>query len=122
MLDHLGLRSRDVTRSLRFYQAALEPLGYRVEYHEGDSAGLGAPGAPRLWLGTGDAPSSVHLALVAPSLKAVDGFHAAALAAGATDNGRPGLRADYGTGYYAAFVIDPDGNNLEAVFHDKGLS
>jgi catechol 2,3-dioxygenase-like lactoylglutathione lyase family enzyme len=118
MLDHIGLRTKDVARSLRFYSAALEPLGYRVEYHEGDSAGLGKKGSPKLWLGKGDTPSSVHLALEAADRGAVDAFYQAAIKAGASDNGAPGIRADYSPGYYAAYVVDPDGNNLEAVFND----
>jgi catechol 2,3-dioxygenase-like lactoylglutathione lyase family enzyme len=119
MLDHIGLRTRDVARTLRFYSAALEPLGYKVEYHEGDMAGLGKQGAPQLWLNKGDSTSSVHLALQAANRAAVDAFYEAAIKAGARDNGKPGIRSDYDPGYYAAFVVDPDGNNLEAVFHDK---
>jgi predicted lactoylglutathione lyase len=81
-------------------------------------AGFGREGAPTVWLGVSDQPgSSVHLALTAPNRKAVDAFYAAAIAAGGRDNGKPGLRPDYHATYYAAFVIDLDGNNLEAVCH-----
>jgi catechol 2,3-dioxygenase-like lactoylglutathione lyase family enzyme len=117
MFDHVGITVRDFGQSVRFYQAALEPLGYRLESHDekAASAGFGKPGAPQLWLNGGAKPSSVHFALVAADRRAVDHFHAAALKAGARDNGPPGLRPDYGATYYAAFVHDPDGNNVEAV-------
>ncbi len=110
MFDHIGLRVRDLAASVRLYKAMLEPLGYVID---DSGTGFGPKGEPALWLvaGTGAA----HVALRATSRKAVDGFHAAALAAGAKDNGKPGLRKDYSPTYYAAFVTDPDGNNVEAV-------
>lgn len=118
MFDHIGLSVGEFKRSLKFYAAALEPLGYRVDSEDGESAGLGKTGAPQLWLGKGK-HSHTHLALVAHSRKAVDAFHHAALHAGGKDNGAPGLRPQYHAGYYAAYVLDPDGNNVEAVFHDQ---
>ncbi len=117
MFDHLGLRTNKLDASVRFYEAALGPLGYQLASRDDQGAGLGPPGAPALWLyRITDAPGSgVHLAFVAPDRKAVDRFHAAGLDAGGRDNGAPGLRADYGPRYYAAFLLDPDGNNVEAV-------
>jgi len=113
MFDHVGLRVKDVRASARFYGAVLEPLGL-----VGDSSGsgFGPPGSPGLWLyeaGAGD--RGVHLAFTAPDRAAVDRFHALGLRAGGKDNGKPGVRADYGSKYYAAFLTDPDGNNVEAV-------
>jgi catechol 2,3-dioxygenase-like lactoylglutathione lyase family enzyme len=117
MFDHVGIAVKDFGKSVRFYQAALEPLGYRLESHDekAASAGFGKPGAPQLWLNAGANASSVHFAVSAANRAAVDQFHAAALKAGGRDNGPPGPRPDYGAAYYAAFVYDPDGNNVEAV-------
>jgi catechol 2,3-dioxygenase-like lactoylglutathione lyase family enzyme len=117
MFDHVGLAVADFTRSVRFYGAALEPLGYRLESHDpqGGSAGFGSPGVPQLWLGGGKPTSPVHLAFRAPDRASVRRFHEAALAAGGKDNGKPGPRPAYGEHYYAAFVLDPDGHNVEAV-------
>ncbi len=115
MFDHIGLRVRDLAASRRFYTAALAPLGH-VPGSAGDNyAGFGPEGSPALWLHASAKGSAAHLCFAAPSRDAVARFHAAALAAGGRDNGAPGLRADYAPTYYAAFVIDPDGNNVEAV-------
>ena len=116
MIDHIGIRTKRLSALTAFYEKALAPLGYtKLSVYEG-GAGFGANGSPQLWLGESSAaPSSVHIAMSAKSQKAVDQFYAAALAAGAKDNGKPGLRADYSATYYAAFVIDPDGTNIEAV-------
>jgi catechol 2,3-dioxygenase-like lactoylglutathione lyase family enzyme len=112
MFDHVGLRVRDLAASRRFYAAALAPLGHRPA--EGD--GFGPAGSPGLWLhGEAAAEGGVHLAFRAASRDAVDAFHAAGLGAGGRDNGAPGPRPDYGPHYYAAFLIDPEGNNVEAV-------
>jgi catechol 2,3-dioxygenase-like lactoylglutathione lyase family enzyme len=117
MFDHVGVSVRDLDASVRFYAAALEPLGSAVCSRDGVGAGLGPRGAPALWLNRGDGAErrGAHLAFRAPSRAAVDAFHAKGLAAGGRDNGAPGLRADYAPTYYAAFLLDPDGNNVEAV-------
>ncbi|MGZ3448893.1 MAG: VOC family protein [Polyangiales bacterium] len=113
MYDHIGLRVKDVKASARFYAAALEPLGF---VRDESGTGFGPPGAPALWLYEDASPSRAHVAFAAKSRAAVDAFHRAGTKAGGTDNGAPGLRADYSPTYYAAFLIDPDGNNVEAVF------
>jgi catechol 2,3-dioxygenase-like lactoylglutathione lyase family enzyme len=117
MFDHLGLRTARLDASVRFYQAVLAPLGLELASRDDQGAGLGPPGAPALWLSrvTGTPESGVHLAFAAPDRQSVDRFHAAGLEAGGRDNGRPGPRPDYGPRYYAAFLLDPDGNNVEAV-------
>lgn len=118
MIDHLTLKVRDLARARAFYAAALKPLGYEVMMEFPGTVGMGADQKPDLWLAQ-DAENTrpMHLAFSAPSRKAVDAFHAAALAAGAKDNGKPGIRADYHPTYYAAFVLDENGHNLEAVIH-----
>jgi|SRR5271166_5216397 len=129
MIDHVSVQVASFAKALSFYRAALAPLGYVPRYVDeaGKSAGFGfkdsaspwfAKGS--LWIAEGKAAAKVHLALHAPNRKAVAGFHAAALAAGGKDNGEPGLRPDYHANYYAGFVFDPDGNNVEAVTHDAG--
>jgi len=117
MFDHVGLPVSDFARSLSFYRAALEPLGYGLESHDAQagSAGFGRPGAPQLWLGASRTAGALHLAFQAKDRASVQRFHAAALAAGGKDNGKPGPRPSYGETYYAAFVLDPDGYNVEAV-------
>jgi catechol 2,3-dioxygenase-like lactoylglutathione lyase family enzyme len=119
MYDHIGIRVSDLDVSLKFYQAALAPLGHVVASHDSTGAGLGPRDAPALWLHpvkpSASARSGAHVAFRATSRAAVDGFHAAGLKAGGRDNGGPGPRADYGPTYYAAFLVDPDGNNVEAV-------
>jgi catechol 2,3-dioxygenase-like lactoylglutathione lyase family enzyme len=128
VLDHVGVKVSSVERSKAFYEAALSPLGLTVQYD------FMVPGRPRrhyvgfgatiekvcLWIGTGvgvpaEQSGPVHICLAARSRKKVHEFYDAAIAAGAKDNGAPGLRPDYTPTYYAAFVVDPDGNNLEAV-------
>jgi catechol 2,3-dioxygenase-like lactoylglutathione lyase family enzyme len=117
MIDHLTLTVRDIQRSKAFYRAALAPLGCDVRMEFEQMCGIGPKGKPAFWLKQGEPPTQpMHIAFVADR-GGVDGFHAAALAAGASDNGAPGLRLDYHPHYYAAFVIDPDGHNLEAVCH-----
>lgn len=117
MFDHIGLRVADLAAASRFYAAALTPLGLTRGAAGDGYAGFGPPGAPALWLHAvpRDQAGAAHVALRAPDRAAVDAFHRAALAAGARDNGAPGLRTDYAPDYYAAFVVDPEGNNLEAV-------
>ena len=116
MLDHLSLRVSNYARSKRFFEQALAPLGYgvRMEF-ESSAAGFGAGDTPDFWIAPGHAPSPVHVAFVAADRATVDAFHRAAIVAGGRDNGAPGLRPQYDASYYGAFVLDPDGNNVEAV-------
>ncbi len=119
MIDHIGLRTQQFDVLAAFYETALAPLGYEKLMAFDGAAGFGRDGIPDLWIGESTEPrSSVHFAITGDDRAAVDAFHAAGLAAGGKDNGAPGLRSDVAPGYYAAFVIDPDGNNLEAVFHE----
>ena len=119
MFDHISLGVRDIARSRRFYDAALAPLGFTALSVGEDSLGYGKK-AVALWLSLSASPvpadprSGLHVCFTAPSRAAVGEFHCAALAAGGRDNGAPGLRADYGPTYYAAYVVDPDGFRLEA--------
>jgi catechol 2,3-dioxygenase-like lactoylglutathione lyase family enzyme len=117
MIDHLTLKVRDLQRSKRFLALALAPLGYAVKMELEGTVGMGEGAGFDLWLAQDPDARPVHLAFSAPNRKAVEAFHAAALAAGAKDNGRPGLRPHYHADYYAAFVLDENGHNLEAVVH-----
>jgi catechol 2,3-dioxygenase-like lactoylglutathione lyase family enzyme len=118
MIDHLTLTVRDVERSIAFYTRALAPLGYGVTMRFENFVGLGTPKKPSFWLKAGPTPTQpMHLAFVAPSRAAVDRFHTEALAAGALDDGPPGLRPHYHPHYYGAFVVDLDGHPVEAVCH-----
>lgn len=126
MIDHLGFPVADYTRSKAFYAKALAPLGYALVMEIGaehteskfPAAGFGADGTPDFWIGgEGGLGGTLHVAIVATDRATVDEFHRAALAAGARDNGPPGLRPHYHANYYAAFVLDPDGHNVEAVCH-----
>lgn len=118
MINHVSIGVRDIARTKRFYDAALKPLGYGC-LSEGDgSLGYGRD-AVAFWISVSeqpvpaDAKSGLHFCFDAPNRKSVDAFHAAALKAGGRDNGKPGLRIDYGPDYYAGFVVDPDGYRLE---------
>lgn len=119
MFDHISIGVRELARSRRFYDAALGALGLSCLSNDESSLGYGK-GAVGLWIGVAAAPvppdpgSNLHFCLAAPTRASVDAFHAAALRAGGSDNGAPGLREDYGANYYAAFVVDPDGYRLEA--------
>lgn len=117
MFDHIGLKVKDLDASVRFYEAALAPLGLTLGSRDASGAGFGPKDAPALWLYpiSGAVGAGSHLALKADTHAAVDGFHKQGLAAGGRDHGKPGPRADYGPTYYAAFLLDPDGNNVEAV-------
>jgi catechol 2,3-dioxygenase-like lactoylglutathione lyase family enzyme len=120
MIDHITVAVRDFEKGKKFFASALKPLGYEVIMEFEGFCGLGVGGKPDLWLAGQDPQHPVgaqHLAFAAQSRKAVDAFHAAALAAGAKDNGKPGLRLDYHPTYYGAFVLDDDGHNVEAVCH-----
>ena len=125
MIDHMGIGVSDFAASKRFYDAALAPLGMGKAmevtpeqsggYH---GIGYGPDGKPVFWIGNdGLRGSGIHVAFAAPSRAAVDAFYAAAMAAGGRDNGAPGLRPHYHPDYYGAFVLDPDGLNIEAVCH-----
>jgi catechol 2,3-dioxygenase-like lactoylglutathione lyase family enzyme len=119
MLDHVILNVRNLARSRAFYEAALAPLGYQVVMAHPEGVGFGEGGKPDFWIALREpVHDKVHVAFHCKRRKAVDDFHAAALAAGGTDNGKPGLREHYHPSYYGAFVFDPDGNNIEAVCHD----
>ena len=128
MIDHIGFPVSDLDRSRAFYDRALAPLGVELlmevteEMTGGHGAhlGYGRHGKPFFWIGSGQpAGAGTHVAFAAPDRATVDAFHAAALAAGGRDNGAPGLRPEYHPGYYGAFVLDPDGNNIEAVHHGE---
>jgi catechol 2,3-dioxygenase-like lactoylglutathione lyase family enzyme len=118
MIDHVKLFVTDPAASRAFYERALEPLGYRVMLESAPGVvGMGAT-MPDFWIAPAEStPTRCHLAFRADAEFEVDAFHAAALAAGGTDNGGPGLRKHYHQNYYGAFVLDPDGNNVEAVYH-----
>ena len=125
MLDHVGIPISDFARAKAFYAKALAPLGIGLlmeatpeQTDNGSAAGFGSDGNPYFWFGDDGAPGQhTHVAFVADSRAKVDAFHAAALAAGGRDNGAPGLRPHYHPDYYGAFVLDPDGHNIEAVCH-----
>ena len=122
MLDHIGFPVTDFSRSKAFYASALAPLGYRVVKEmmlseEDGYAGFGAD-RPQFWIGTGKPlQGRLHVAFAAKTRAEVRAFYEAALAAGGVDNGAPGLRPHYHENYYGAFVLDPDGHNIEAVNH-----
>jgi|SRR5215475_2261576 len=118
MFDHIGLKVKDLDASVRFYTAALGPLGYEVTSQDEASASFGARGAYTLWLFADArlAHSLLHMAFTAPSRAAVDAFHREGMKHNGRDNGGPGVRQDYSPTYYAAFMYDPDGNNVEAVY------
>jgi catechol 2,3-dioxygenase-like lactoylglutathione lyase family enzyme len=117
MIDHVTLRVRDLAAAKAFFAAVLRPLGYAVGKEFPGVIGLGVGGLLDFWLFEDAEARPQHLAFSAPNRAAVDAFHAAALGAGGSDNGPPGLRLDYHPSYYAAFVFDPSGHNVEAVCH-----
>jgi catechol 2,3-dioxygenase-like lactoylglutathione lyase family enzyme len=132
MIDHMSLPVSDIARARQLYDSILGTLGVRrvldIEEADAIASGYGDPGKPEsaFWIGAGEPPAEgglpppregMHVAFAAKDRAAVDAWHRAALAAGCTDNGAPGLRPHYHPNYYAAFVIDPDGNRLEAVCH-----
>ena len=122
MIDHIGLSVADYQKSKAFYLAALAPLGYELFMEipkAGPHAGFAAGGKPDFWITRGKPTTpEVHVAFGAKDRATVRAFYDAALAAGATDNGPPGLRPEYHANYYGAFVLDPDGHNVEAVCHE----
>lgn len=125
VIDHMGVQVSDYQRALRFYRAALSPLGISIvmqvtkeETGSYEGAGLGRDKDPSFWLSAGQRTvPPLHVAFIAESRSAVDRFFEAALAAGGVDNGAPGIRAHYHPNYYGAFVLDPEGHNIEAVCH-----
>ena len=126
MIDHIGMPVSDIARATDFYLKALAPLGIGMIMQvpaevtgNGAAVGFGADEKPFFWMGEGPVPEGthVHVAFVASSRADVDAFYQAALAAGGRDNGAPGLRPHYHANYYGAFVLDPDGHNIEAVCH-----
>jgi catechol 2,3-dioxygenase-like lactoylglutathione lyase family enzyme len=126
VIDHIGFPVSDYAKSKAFYTKALTPLGYSLVMEVGaelteshaPAAGFGAGGKPDFWIGgEGGLEKTMHVAIVAKDRAGVDAFHRAALAAGGKDNGAPGLRPHYHANYYGAFVLDPDGHNIEAVCH-----
>jgi catechol 2,3-dioxygenase-like lactoylglutathione lyase family enzyme len=118
MIDHTGVTVSDVAKSKAFYRAALAPLGYAVIVDADQYAGFGVPPKPDFWIGHGtpNVPP-VHVAFRTESRTQVDAFYRAAIGAGGRDNGGPGPRPHYHSHYYGAFVLDPDGHNVEAVCH-----
>jgi len=125
MLDHVGIPVSDYARSKGFYLTAFTPLGYELVMEVSSEetgghthAGFGVKGRPHFWIGTGKPlKGQAHFAFMAKNRAAVDAFYAAALEGGGKDNGKPGLRPHYHANYYGAFVLDPDGHNIEAVCH-----
>jgi catechol 2,3-dioxygenase-like lactoylglutathione lyase family enzyme len=124
MIDHIGVTVSNGSASRAFYEKALAPLGYSVlmdipkEYTGGRVVfGMGVAPKPDFWVSEGEALQKIHVAIRAESRAAVDAFYKAALAAGGKDNGAPGPRPHYHEHYYGAFVLDPDGHNIEAVIH-----
>jgi catechol 2,3-dioxygenase-like lactoylglutathione lyase family enzyme len=117
MLDHVTIGVRDLERASAFYDRALRPLGIERLYAEGENfAGYGVAGRAFFWIGAREqVATGAHVAFMARDRQTVDAFYAAALAAGGRDNGPPGLRPHYHPDYYGAFVLDPDGHNIEAV-------
>lgn len=124
LLDHIEFRVASAADSLRFYETALKPLGVELvisvpperTVSGGHRHGLGRDGYPSIWFHDGEAPiAPMHVAFAAQDRATVDQFFAAAIAAGARDNGPPGVRTRYHDAYYAAYVLDPDGNNIEVV-------
>ena len=126
-LDHIGINVTDYARSKVFYEKALAPLGITLVMEYGKAAGFGRGGKPDFWVGEGATSfqkpeqlvdiTPVHVCFAAKTRADVDAFHAAAIAAGGRDNGKPGLRPEYHANYYGAFVIDSDGHNVEAAIH-----
>ena len=116
-IDHTAVNATDLERSKAFYSAALEPLGYSLLFEVGEFLGFGDGQMPSFGVVRRDPTGVGHVAFSAGDRAAVDAFHGAAIAAGGTNNGEPGVREHYHPTYYAAYVRDPDGNNIEAVCH-----
>ena len=122
MIDHIGIHVKDIERSKAFYTKALAPLGYvLIRQFAGMAAGFGVGGKPDFWIGKAPEAKHAHVAFRASGRAQVREFYAAAIEAGAKDNGAPGPRPHYHEHYYGGFVTDPDGNNIEAVCHEAFL-
>ena len=119
MIDHIGINVSDYAKSKQFYLAALAPLGYKLMMEGTSGAGFNTAYIPDFWIRSGTPMPLTHIAFAAANRAAVDAFYRAALAAGGRDNGAPGLRPQYHPNYYGAFVLDPDGYNIEAVCHQR---
>jgi catechol 2,3-dioxygenase-like lactoylglutathione lyase family enzyme len=118
MIDHVGVRVQDFSKLVAFYREALAPIGYSVLMEFPGVAGLGTPGKPDLWIMQTDKTTHPsHVAISVAERAHIDAFHAAGLSAGGSDNGAAGLRPDHHPHYYAAFILDPEGNNIEVVCH-----
>lgn len=118
MIDHVSINTKDIEKCKKFYKEVMAPLNNEIKLDFGDAINIGSKehdGGP-LWIAQGD-PAPVHIAFNASSKEEVMAFYTAGLKAGGTDNGAPGIRAQYGENYYAAFIIDLDGNNIEAVYY-----
>ena len=123
MIEHTGIHVSDYSKAKEFYQKALSPLGYELnmDMAEYKAAGFMEGGHTSFWISQSEKPEATHIAFRAEGKGAVDSFHKAALEVGGKDNGAPGYRKDYSPGYYAAFIHDADGNNIEAVWYDPAL-
>lgn len=125
MIHHVSIGVRDIPAARRFYDRVLGPLGYKRLSESPESLGYGND-SPVFWVSLSQQPvpaderSGLHICFAAPNREAVDDFHAAGIASGGRDNGRPGLRPDYGPGYYAAFLCDPTGYRIEAYADERG--
>jgi catechol 2,3-dioxygenase-like lactoylglutathione lyase family enzyme len=121
MFDHVAIRTHDLNKSVRFYEKALAPLGFKKSVSFDAGAGFGKHGSPSFWIvRMDDTPTTAaHFAFSCDSRSEVERFYKEAMAAGGTDNGPPEIQEEYGPHYFSAFVLDLDGNNVEAVFHER---
>ena len=121
MIDHVTLNVADLERSRAFFAACLAPLGFERQLEHGEQVGFVSPDRyPEFWIARRDPVGApVHVAFRAAGRAAVDAFHASALEAGGSDNGPPGIRLEYGESYYGGYVLDPDGNNVEAMTYSS---
>jgi predicted lactoylglutathione lyase len=120
MIDHVTLHVSDIEKAKEFYGKVLEPLGYMLsmDLSEYKVAGFAASGKTDVWLSGDGVTQATHIAFSAPNKTTVDAFYDKAIEAGGRDNGKPGYRKNYTPGYYASFILDADGHNIETVFHD----